>query len=243
MKRTTRRFVQFVLLVGMTLFVADNLQAQTRSVTLQNPPAAMPGVTPGQNPMQTDPTLGTKQQGKIRIGLANPKVQMGQTGPGVPPGVDMGSPFRIMLMQYFTGPAVEIVPIMAMLPTQIDAEAKEKQCDYIFYSNLTQKKSGGLGFLKAASMVAPMVPILGTAGAVAGVAASTAAAASASTMSSSVRAKNEVSLEYSLVVPGKDTPTLTNTLKAKAKQDGEDVITPLVTQAVTAVFAQVSPKK
>jgi hypothetical protein len=241
MKPTIRGFMQFVLLASITLFVTGNLQAQ---IVLQNPAAGAPGMMPGQMPMQPAPTIGPKQPGKIRIRLANPKVQMGQAGPAMPPGVDMGAPFRIMLMQYFTGPSVEIVPIMAMLPTQMDAEAKEKQCDYIFYSNLTQKKNGGgLGFLKAASAVAPMVPILGAAGAVAGIAATTAAAASASTVSSSVKAKNEVTLEYSLVVPGKDTPTLANALKAKAKQDGEDVITPLVTQAATAVFAQISPKK
>jgi hypothetical protein len=41
----------------------------------------------------------------------------------------MGSvsdPIRGMLIQYLNGPGLEVVPITAMLPTQIEAEAKEK---------------------------------------------------------------------------------------------------------------------
>lgn len=38
-------------------------------------------------------------------------------------------------------------------------------------------------------------------------------------------------------------PVLSNSLKAKANSDGEDVITPLVEQEATAIMAEVSKKK
>ena len=61
-------------------------------------------------------------------------------------------------------------------------------------------------------------------------------------LASGVKAKSEVSFDYKLMTPGNATPVLANSAKAKAKQDGEDIITPLIAQADTAILAEISKK-
>jgi hypothetical protein len=157
----------------------------------------------------------------------------------------VAEPIRTMLIQYLNGPGLEIVPMTAMLPTQIDEEAKEKTCDYILYSSVTQKKSGGMSFLKAATMASSLTPIGAMAGATraATAAAGTAAVAQAATVSSAVKAKTEYTLAYKLMATGNPSPVLSSAATAKAKSDGEDVVTPLIQQAAMAILGQVQTKK
>jgi hypothetical protein len=151
-----------------------------------------------------------------------------------------------LISQYLNSPRIEVVPITALLESQVEAEAKEKTCDYIIYSSMIQKKSGGMGFLKGASSMMSMIPMAGAAtgaaGAIAATAAASAAASGAASMSSNVKAKNDVTFEYHMLAPGNTTPVLENKTTAKAKTDGEDVITPLVEAAATSIVAKVIPK-
>ena len=91
-----------------------------------------------------------------------------------------------------------------------------------------------------------MIPMIGmahgTAGAVASAAAGTVLSG-AGGMASSVKAKSEVALDYKLFAAGNATPVVADAPKLKAKSDGEDVITPLVVQASTAILADVMKKK
>ena len=157
---------------------------------------------------------------------------------------NVAEPIRIMLIQYLNGPSLEIRPIAAMLPIQIEAEAKEKGFDYVLYSNVTQKKSGGMGFLKAATMATSLTPIGALAGAARATtaAAATAAAAQAGSVSSAIRAKTEYTLGYKLMATGSTTPVFTNSATAKAKTDGEDVMTLLIQQAASSILSQVQKK-
>jgi hypothetical protein len=177
----------------------------------------------------------------IRIGVASPDAQMGQSG-----AMDsVAEPIRTMLIQYLNGPGLEIVPMTAMLPTQIEAESKEKTCDYILYSSVTQKKSGGMSFLKVATIASSLTPIGAMAGATraATAAAGTAAVAQAATVSSVVKAKTEYTLAYKLMAAGNPSPVLSSAATAKAKSDGEDVMTPLIQQAAMAILGQVQTQK
>jgi hypothetical protein len=123
----------------------------------------------------------------LRMGIAMPKAQLGQgaNGPAA------GEPVRVILTQYLAGPSVEAISIAALLPDQIEAEARSKQCDYLVYSSISQKKSvGGMGCLKNASSFASMIPMVGMAGGMAGaIAATTAATAAtqAATLSNGVK--------------------------------------------------------
>lgn len=152
-----------------------------------------------------------------------------------------------MLIQYLTGPTVESTELVALLPDQVEAEAKSKQCDYIVYSTLTQKKpSGGMSFLKNSSALTSLIPGVGMASTmsqVMGAASAASTAAQAATLSSGIKAKTDVVLEYHLNAIESETPVVSNTLDTKATADGEDVITPMVEKEATAIMAEVSKKK
>ncbi len=137
---------------------------------------------------------------------------------------------------------MDIVPIDARLQSQIDAEAKDKQCDFILYSSLTQKHGGGgLGSLmKGGSSLMSMVPMVGMAGGMAGmIAGQTASVAAGAVLSGSVKAKDEVSFEYRLLPLGTAQPLIAKSERAKAKSNGDDVITPMVQHAAEAVLTAV----
>jgi len=186
------------------------------------------------------PSPGDKKPGVVRIGISMPKAQMGQNAQGP----SAGEPLRVMLTQYLAGPSVETIAIVALLPDQIEAEAKSRQCDFVVYSSLTQKKQAGMGFLKNASGLANMIPMVGMANGMSGaIAASSAAASQAASLSSGVKAKSDIVLEYHMNAPGNASPLLNTTLDAKATADGEDVITPLVEKEATAIMAEVSKKQ
>jgi hypothetical protein len=228
---------------------AAQSQLLFQALAAQSQAISAPGaVTAGpQNPSQTAAAqagLSPKKPGIIRIGVTQPKAQMGQgdSGPNV------AEPIRAMILQYLAGPSQEVVPIAALLRSQVDGEATSKQCDYVLFSAISQKVGGGgFGALKKMGPLASMIPGVGmiaggAAGAItAGVAGTVmSGAASAASM---VKAKSEVTFDYKLMAPGNNNRVVANTEKVKAKEDGEDVISPLVEHAATAIFAEVTKKK
>jgi len=152
------------------------------------------------------------------------------------------------LMKYLAGPSFEIVPLTAQLPIQIAAEGRQRECDFVIYSALSakQKSGSGLGFLKGVSQMSNVIPVLsaarGIAGTIAGAAAGTVLSGVAGA-ASMVKAKSEVSLEYRLLAVGNPAPVLSNIVKAKAAQDGEDVISTLIEQAAGAMVNTIISKK
>lgn len=203
--------------------------------------------------------LGAKAPGKIRIGIAPPDAQMGQ---GNNANADFSTPIRNAIVALMSGPAVEIEALDAHIPIQLQAEAQQKQCDFILYSSVAVKhSSGGFGkFAKFGGMAASMTPMgmagmgKGMGGAIAAQAASAAASSAAmsaqqqamnqlSGFNGQIKSKDDVSIQYQLVGVGQSTPALQNALQGKAKSDGEDVLTPLLQQAATAVLTQVTTKK
>ena len=205
-----------------------------QALAVPTPPPTAPAAAPV--------SLGEKKAGVLRIGIAMPKSQLGQTQ-----GPSAGEPLRVMLIQYLTGPTVESTEIAALLPEQVEAEAKSKQCDYIVYSALSQKKpSGGMSFLKNSSALTNMIPLVGMTNTMSKVLNTSTAATSATeaaTLSSGIKAKTDVVLEYHLNATGNESPVVSNTLDAKATTDGEDVITPMVEKEASAIMTEVSKKK
>jgi hypothetical protein len=51
-----------------------------------------------------------------------------------------------------------------------------------------------------------------------------------------------VLIEYKPCAAGVATPRLAQSLKAKAKQDGEDILSPLIEKAATALLNEVTKK-
>lgn len=179
-----------------------------------------------------------KKPGVIRIGIATPAADMGKDFTMQ----DTPTALRNTLSVGLTDENVETVFLESAMP---DREAKQKECDYVFYSKVTRKKGGG-GFGSMAALgglagMAGMIPGVGIAGAIASSAASTAI--SVASISGGFKSKDEVAFEYTfsrldgtVVIPA-------TTSKQKAKKDGEDVLTPQIRAATTNALSQIVKSK
>jgi len=216
----------------------------------------MGGNQPGGSQIAAPQALGPKAPGKIRIGVAPPDAQVGQ---GNNAGADYSTPIRNAEIALMSGPAIEIAALDSHIAMQLQAEAQQKQCDFILFSSVAVKHSSGGGFGKFAKfggMAASMTPMgamaHGMGGAVAaqtaGMAASQIAQQQAqqqamsqlSAFNGQIKSKDDVTVQYQLVPTGQTSAVLQNSLQGKAKSDGEDVLTPLLQQAATTVLGQVS---
>ena len=219
---------------------------------------AMPGMQnagPQASAVATPQALGPKAPGKIRIGVAPPDAQLGQ---GNNAGADYSTPIRNAEVALMSGPAIEIAALDSHIAMQLQAEAQQKQCDYILFSAVAVKHNSGGGFgkfMKMAGPVAAMGPMAaagrGMGGAVAAQVAGQAASQAAmqaqqqamsqlAGFNGQIKSKDDVTIQYQLVPTGQSSAVAQNTLAAKAKSDGEDVLTPLLQQTATAVLTQVS---
>jgi hypothetical protein len=220
------------------------------------------GTQPASAPIAIPQALGPKAPGKIRIGVAPPEAQVGQ---GSNAQGDYSTPIRNAMILLMNGPAVEIAALESRVPVQLQAEAAQKQCDYILMSSVAVKhpQSGGFGkFMKMGGTMAQMTPMgamaHGMGGAMAASAASAAASAAAQAaqqqamnqvmsqlqgFNGQIKQKDDVTVQYQLTQTGQGAPLLQNALQGKAKSDGEDVLTPLLQQTANTVLTQVSAKK
>ncbi|MDQ6664547.1 MAG: hypothetical protein M3Z23_09150 [Acidobacteriota bacterium] len=180
-----------------------------------------------------------KKPGVVRIAVMAPVAQMGDA--------NFSDSLKGLLVRRLNGPAAEFVALASVQPLQVEAEIKAGQFDYLLFSSMTQKKSGGnMGMLRGAMAVASMVPMVGGMASMGGMIAAQAASVALSTASiasGTVKAKSEVTFEYKLTPVGSDKPVLANSFKAKAKSDGEDVITPMIDLAAVAIVTQVALKQ
>lgn len=191
----------------------------------------------------------------IRIGIVLPEAQLGQGTAGQ----DVAEPVRQLLMSYLAGPRLELIPLQARIAVQVEAEAQQHNCAFLLYTRVEQKKAGkGLGgALKMLGPAASMLPGLGAMGGMggmgmmagmAGQVAATAAMQSAQqdamarltqAQSGTVKARDEISLTYRFIAVGKSEPELEDTLKAKATENGEDLLRPLAEQVATRTLSTV----
>lgn len=231
--------------------------AQQQMAMGQAAMGGMPQMMGGSQPAITQAaalqTLGPKAAGKIRIGVAPPDAQVGQ---GSNSGADYSTPIRNAEITLMNGPAVEIAALDSHVPMQLQAEAQQKQCDYILFSSVAVKHPSGGSFGKFAKfggMAASMTPI-GMAGSMRSAAAAQAASMAASQVAQQqamnqlagfngqIKSKDDVTVQYQLMPTGQAAPVLQDTLNGKAKSNGEDVLTPLLQQTAIAVLTQVSKK-
>lgn len=185
----------------------------------------------GKNNVNLSAATGAKKPGVIRLGMTTTKA--GAVGENVD-AAELAAAVQNTLAAYIKAPDLELVALEADSPAAIDREAKQKECDFVVYSVVSHKKGGG-GFGKMfGKALGNMIPVGGSTGAViAGQVASTVIMAAS--MSATTKAKDEITLEYKLQAPGGALAAGT-ILKAKAKQNGEDIITPLIEQAAQAII-------
>ncbi len=187
-------------------------------------------------PAESSTEVGAKKAGVIRLGLA--AVKTGSVGEGLS-AADLSAAIRNTLVEYLKSPGVEVVLIEARLSSQIDAEAKQKECDFVITANAEHKKGGGSkfgAFAPALSHVASLGGYGGsTAGAVAGQVASTVIITAAN-VSANVKAKDQLTLDMKLQAPGSAAAVIEKQYKAKAQSNGEDIISPIIEQAAQAIL-------
>jgi hypothetical protein len=183
--------------------------------------------------------LGPKKPGTVRVGLAGVKTV------GVGEGIsasDLAAAVRNSLAEFLKGTKVEVVNLEAKLASAQADEGKQKECDFIVYSNVSHKKGGGGGF-GLGKMLAHSVAqtgVLGSTGSVAGnIAGNVASQAiiTAASLSSNVKKKDEVTLDVKLQSPDGAASPLAKQFKAKAQSDGDDIISAIVEQAAEALVA------
>jgi hypothetical protein len=192
---------------------------------------------------------------KSRICLVLPKAQLGQGSSGA----DVGEPVRQTLLSYLNGPTVELISLSARVPMQVEAEAQQSACEYVLYTSVVQKKGGG-GFGKLLAAAAPIASVLPGVGGLAGnygaimagqaVASAASAAAAQNAQAEAMDAINgaseqnimkgdEVTLEYQLTKLGVVEPFAIKSSSAKAKQKGEDLLSPLIEQTAIEVLGAI----
>ena len=143
----------------------------------------------------------------------------------------------------------------------MQAEAQQKQCDFILMSGVTVKHNtgGGFGkFMKLGSTAASFTPVgmMAKAGTMVAAQAGAAAASQIAAQqmqqqainqlagfNGQIKSKDDVTVQYQLFATANGAQVLQSSLQGKAKSDGEDVLTPLLQQTANAVLTQVSQKK
>lgn len=199
-----------------------------------NPVKNMPPSTP-----KAATTIGAKKPGVIRIGLA--QVKTGAVGDAMN-AEQLSSAIGSSLAENLKAPNIEVIQLEARVTSLVDAEAKQKECDFVIYATASHKKGGG-GFggmlgKAAGNVLGSAVPVTDNVGAAVAVSGIYTAAA----VSQSVKSKDEITLDIKLNQPGNANAAFAKQYKAKAKSNGEDIISPLIKQAATEIMSAAASK-
>lgn len=209
--------------------------ASAMSAAYANPATSEPSSTPATQPTTpAAPAVGPKRDGVIRFGVAT--VKTGNVAEWMN-AQNLAQAVQVTLQQNLKGTNVEAVLIEAT-GAGIQAEAQQKQCDYIVFATASHKKGGGGFGSMLSSTVGQVASNVGYGSGTAAVVATNAVVAA--TVAQNIKAKDEVTLDVRLERPSSTTPSFAQTFKGKAKAAGEDVVTPLSQQAAQAIMASVA---
>lgn len=160
---------------------------------------------------------------------------------------DVATGLRDLFVSYLNGPALRTVVLEARLPAQAAIEARQKGCERMLLTTMVRKRGGGNklgGVLGQAAGTAAWhaVPYGVGAGAAVARGAAVAGAQVVSGLASDTRRKDEIRLTYRIGPAETVAQAGAVTEKAKAKVDGEDLLTPLVERAAQDVFARATSR-
>jgi hypothetical protein len=181
--------------------------------------------------------LPAKPPGVVRVGVVMPKVQ-GSAGNAA----QVADTARNLLADNLNGPTLEVLLLNSRSSAQSLQEARLGDCDYVVFSILTHKKGGTGGLFgqtlnnvanAAASTYIPDANPVSSA-------AMNGALQSAADYAATVQARDEMRLDYKLQAVGAQSPALEKSMKQKAQEDGQDLMTPLIENAAEAIGAAVT---
>ena len=194
------------------------------------------------NTTNTSNTSKPKNPGVIRIGLILPKVQLTAGD-----AAQAAEALRKSFAGHLNGPTIEVVALSARLPSQAMDEARQSQCDYVLSASMNVKKGGGGSMFgraigNIAGSAAGHIPGGGSATTGAARSAAITGVYTTAPIANSIKAKDELSLEYKLESVETSKTVLSNSAKAKAKSDGEDILTPLVETSAQTIVSTIAKK-
>jgi hypothetical protein len=174
----------------------------------------------------------------LRICLAFPAVEF-----AVGDAAQAAEAVRTTFAAYLTGPSIEPVSLMARTATQATQEAQQRDCAHVLHTTVVLKRGGrsvlGRAARTLATPAATHVAVGSSMGATARATAISGVYAAAE-LASSIRAKDEVTFEYRLV-PSSGGPAVDEgSSKARARSDGEDLLTPLIAAAAETIAARLA---
>jgi hypothetical protein len=171
--------------------------------------------------------------GKACVALLLPSVD------GVDDATAVATSVRSIFESYLTGPSLQSVMLDAKLASQASQEAKQKECPRILTVTIN-RKAGSTGPGKASSIArvagttAAYIPVPNVGTAVAAGAAHGGAVA-VEDLAYHTHAKDEITMTYKIVSADGGMVMAPKTESAKAKSNGEDLLTPLIAKASEAV--------
>jgi hypothetical protein len=139
------------------------------------------------------------------------------------------------------------MPLAALSPEDVEAEAGAKECDFILYTSITRRaaSSGKRDLWREAAQLSQYIPLVGPGHTTPGAGASLTAGAvltGAGEAARVIKARDKVTLEFRLLAVENIVPVRTGSLHAKATEDGQDLITPLVQQEAASVVNAIRNK-
>ncbi len=150
-----------------------------------------------------------------------------------------------LMASYLQGPSTKAVVLEAKLPSLAAEEAKQKGCEPLLIASL-HRKTGSHGFMKALSQAAGSaswnLPYGGSTASSVARAGTAAGLQTVSSMAQSTKARDEISLEYSLQSADGQVQFGPRTERQKAKADGEDLLTPVVMRAAEAIISSANSR-
>lgn len=178
---------------------------------------------------------GAKKEGMIRIGIVAKTSAVGENLNSE----QLSDAIENTFFEYLKGTKVEVIELESKLPSAIVEEAKSRECDYVIFANVSHKKGGG-GFGVFGKTLGNVVAQtgIGHTGSVAGNIAGQVAtqAIVAATLSANIKSKDEVTLDIKLQSSTDTSSPFAKQYKAKAKTDGEDIISPMIEQAAQSII-------
>jgi hypothetical protein len=237
MKRIAHPSPRFALLfLGLTtLLLTTNSMAQDKPADVATTATNVKTATSVQ-PDNSAAAAIAKGPSVVRIGVVNPMMRMVETSQST----NTSDAIRTVLIQYLSGPRVEIVPLESRIPVHVEPEASAKNCDYVLYSEIMLRKSGGTsrlgGTLKKLAPAAALIALKGGSTKNMISTATRVAMEVLGEVTVDVKKKDEITFEYRLVTIGGALPLVKDLYKDKAKEDSEDVLTPMIVKTAESVI-------
>ncbi len=179
---------------------------------------------------------GPKKEGVIRIGLLMPRAQV-LAGDAMQSAEALRNGFASSLK----APNVEVISVSTT------DEARQRECDYVLSTSMSVKKGGGGSMFgraigNVAGSAAGHIPGGSSAGTAAARSATITGVYTTAAIVNSIKAKDEVSLEYKLDSTQTQATLVGSKDKGKATSDGEDIVTPMIQRASQAILAAIAKR-